>query len=353
MLSKLDIPLLFFFIVISFFSLVILFSLNLKEFEIQFLNFSLVCLLIFLGLKFNFKSFLSQKWFVSLFYIFSLFLLFITLFFHPIRGVRSWISFGSLHFQTSELLKISLLILYAFFFTKYHPEVSLLRTIFSSLFYLIIPSILIFFQPDFGAIIILTSIWLGFLFISGISLKRIFLGFLIFILMAYLSWFFLLASYQKQRIIGFIFPSKDVLGINYGTYQSKIAIGSAGFWGKGFKQGSQSHLGFLPLPSTDYIFPAFVEEWGIFGALILLIAYFGLIYRIAKIGIRSNSNWNKFICLGFIIILAVQIYLNLGSCLEFSPVVGVTLPFMSYGGSSFLVLGFILAIIFSINAFEF
>jgi len=348
---KLDLPLFIFFIIISFCSLITLYSLNFNQFKLQFVNFFLVLLFIFAGIKFNLRNFFSRKWFIYFFYIFSIILLFLTLFSLPIRGVRGWLNLGPFHFQSSELSKCALIFLYAFFFTKYHPEASLFKRLFSSFIYLTIPSILIFLQPDLGAAIILGGIWLGFLFVSGLYLKRVILGLFLFFLVFYLSWFFILAPYQKQRIIGFLFPSKDILGVNYGFYQSKIAIGSAGFLGKGFGQGSQSHLGFLPLSSTDYIFPAFVEEWGLLGAIILLFSYCGLVYRIVKIGKFSNSNWEKFVCLGMIIMLFIHIFLNLGSCLGFSPVVGVTLPFMSYGGSSFLTFGFLLSMIFSINAF--
>jgi len=171
------------------------------------------------------------------------------------------------------------------------------------------------------------------------------IGFLIFILIFSILWLTFLKPYQKERILGFISPNRDPLGINYNVIQSKIAIGSAGLFGKGFQQGTQSQLGFLPEAQTDFIFSAFVEEWGLIGGFLLFAAFLLIIFRIIKIGVKSKNNCAKFICLGAIIAFTLQFFFNIGSCLGLSPVVGITFPFFSYGGSSLLTNALLIGII--------
>jgi rod shape determining protein RodA len=157
-----------------------------------------------------------------------------------------------------------------------------------------------------------------------------------------------LKPYQKERIVAFLNPSYSPLKINYGVIQSKIAIGSAGFFGKGYGQGTQIQLGFLPAAATDFVYAAFIEEWGGLGGLLVLGAFVLMMLRIVKIGLESHNNIPKLICLGTVIMFLAQFVINVGSTLGLLPVIGVTFPFLSYGGSSILVNAMLIGIIQSI-----
>jgi rod shape determining protein RodA len=158
-----------------------------------------------------------------------------------------------------------------------------------------------------------------------------------------------LKPYHRARIVGFLYPDQNALGINYSAIQSKIAIGSAGFLGQGYGQGTQAQLGFLSEPSEDFIFAAFIEEWGVAGGIVIVAAFLFLIFQILRIGLLADENFEKFICLGAAIMLGVQFLLNTGSTTGLMPVIGVTFPFFSYGGSSMLANFFTISLVNSIR----
>ena len=326
-------------------SLISLLSTKPALFQIQLIWYILGFLIIFFAARINWRWLITQNWFLLSFYWLMVALLIITLFARPIRGAHSWLVLGPLRFQPSELAKISLILIFASFFSRRHLEVSLTKNIFTSLIYFLIPATLVALQPALGMAIIFFGIWFSFLIVSGLKWQRILASFLIFILVFSILWVTFLRPYQKERILGFIFPERNPLGTNYNVIQSKIAIGSAGLLGKGFQQGTQSQLGFLPEAQTDFIFSAFVEEWGLVGGFFLIAAFLLIIFRIIEIGVKSEGNCAKFICLGAVIALALQFFFNIGSCLGFSPVVGITFPFFSYGGSSLLTNALLIGII--------
>jgi len=167
------------------------------------------------------------------------------------------------------------------------------------------------------------------------------------LLIAALSWSFILKDYQKQRIISFIFPY-DYLGTSWSQNQTKIAIGSGQIIGQGLGQGSQVQYGFLPEPHTDFIFSVIAQEWGMFGVLALFIIYGFLVWRVLRIAVRSPSNFPRLFASGFAVVLISQFFINVGMNLSLLPVVGIYLPFISYGGSgligSFLALGILQSI---------
>ncbi len=274
------------------------------------------------------------------FYVFTLLLLVLTYFIAPsVRGARAWISLpglGGFKFQTSELTKLSLIILFSFFWAKAHIGIGHVKNLFKSFLYFIIPATLVLLQPDLGTVLIFFSIWFSYLLISGIKWKHLLAAFFIFLIAASLMWTGFLKDYQKERIMGLFYPEHDPLGINYNVIQAKIAIGSAGFLGKGFGEGTQVKLGFLPEAQTDFIFAAFIEEWGIFGAFLLIVAFIIMLLRIIKAGLTSENNFSRFFCLGSVIMFLTQFVLNTGSNLGILPVVGVSFPFLSYGGSNLL-----------------
>lgn len=297
------------------------------------------------------RPFMSYRWIIFGIYLVSLLLLALTLFVAPeVRGVRAWIPLGPLRFQTSEFAKIVLLMLLAYFFARRHVSIAHPGFILASFVYLLLPAALVFLQPDWGSALVFVGLWVGFLLLSGIRVRHLAVGAAALALLALISWQFLLAPYQRARIVGFLEPSYDPLGVNYSVIQAKIAIGSAGWWGKGFGQGTQAQLGFLTEPATDFALAAFIEEWGIVSGFILLLAFAVLLVRIVRIGWRARDNFGRFVCLGAALVFAIEFFLNAGSNVGLVPVVGVTFPLLSYGGSSLLTKFVLLGIIQGIHA---
>jgi len=312
----------------------------------QLVWYVMAFLVIISGGFFDWRWLGAQNWFRYGLYAFSIFLLVISRIQGGIvRGTTSWISFGAFQFEPSELVKLALIFIFAHFFSKHHIDAWRSKNILISLSYLVIPGILIITQPDFGGAFIIGSLWLGFFLMSGINIKRFLIGTFGVILLLVLMWVSFLKPYQKDRVVGFISPNADPLGVNYNVIQSKIAIGSAGLLGKGFGGGTQTQFQFLPESQTDFIFAAFVEEWGIIGGIVIIAAFFFIVYRIAGIGIRARDNYFKLICFGGGLFLVIHFFVNMGANLGFLPVAGVTFPFLSYGGSNLLTTGIIISII--------
>jgi len=229
-----------------------------------------------------------------------------------------------------------LILLLAKYFSKRHMEISAFKHIFVSGMYAGILGLLVLLQPDFGSAVTVFTIWAGMVFVSGISKKHIiFLG-LVVVASVASAWNFGFKEYQKQRIINFIHPLADVRGSGYNQYQAVIAVGSGQLWGKGVGYGTQSKLKFLPEYQTDFIFAAFAEEWGFVGTLILLILYGLLLARIIYIGLHGASNFEMLFSGGVLILFLSHIIVNVGMNMGLLPVTGITLPFMSYGGSHLL-----------------
>ncbi|PIT93035.1 MAG: hypothetical protein COU06_02125 [Candidatus Harrisonbacteria bacterium CG10_big_fil_rev_8_21_14_0_10_38_8] len=326
--------------------LVVLLSIS-KDLFIQ----QLISLLIGFGLilvlsYFDWRSLISHKWFIAGTYLFSILLLLITyLFAPPIRGVKSWLVLGPVQFQVSELAKLSIILLLAYFFSREHIGIARFSTMIRPIIYFLIPAFLIFLQPDMGTVVILSGIFVGFLLISGLKGKHILIGLIALSVLGFAGWNGILEDYQRERVIGLFQPEYDPLGVNYSTIQSKIAIGSGGVVGKGFNQGTQIQLGFLPEASTDYIFSSVVEEWGLVGGVLIIGLFSLMIVRIILIGYSSESNFYRFISLGAVMMFLVQFAINMGSALALLPVIGVTFPFLSYGGSSLIVNAVIIGVI--------
>ncbi len=299
----------------------------------------------------NIDRLLQHRWMVLGIYLFALLLLVITYFVAPvIHGTRSWIVLGDLQVQPSEFMKIALIVLLSSFFAVRHVVIAHLGIILTSFLYFLIPAVLILLQPDVGTVLVLFGIWFSYLLLSGLPWKHVLVAFLIFALLLVVAWNFgLLADHQKSRIIGLFNPGEDLLGINYSVAQSKIAIGSAGFLGKGFGQGTQVQMGFLPEAQTDFIFAAFVEEWGFLGGTILIAGFIYFLYRVLKIGIQSSNNFARFISLGVFAMLALHFVINMGSILGLLPVIGIGLPLISYGGSNLLTVAVLLGILQSVS----
>jgi len=331
-------------------SLIVLSAISLHFFLLQIIWVALGAGIVLVFLYIDWRSIFNSRWLVWGFYGVSLFLLGLALFAAPvIRNTRSWLVLGPFTLQPVELMKVALILLYANYFSKRHIAVARWWNILATFFFFVLPAAIAVKLPDLGSAVIFFSIWFGFLLLSGLPPRRTFAALAIFILTAGFIWAYVLKDYHRARIVGFLDPQQNALGINYSVTQSKIAIGSSGFLGKGYGQGMQTQLGFLSEPSEDFIFAALIEEWGLLGGLLVIGAFLFLIFQVLRVGSLADENFEKFICLGVAIMFGVQFLLNTGSTTGLTPVVGVTFPFLSYGGSSMMANFFMLALVNSIR----
>ena len=255
---------------------------------------------------------------------------------HISKGAQSWFSFGGVSFEPADLAKLAIIILLAKYFSKRHIEIANIRHIFISGFYTLVVFLFVLFQPDFGSALIIFLIWFGLILLSGISKKHLFIVFVSGLVAFGALWGFVLHDYQKSRVINFIHPLADIRGTGYNAYQSTIAVGSGELTGKGIGYGTQSKLSFLPEYQTDFIFPAYAEEWGFLG-VILLFSLFGiLLWRIVRTAYYGATNFEILFGCGVAIMFASHFLVNVGMSIGVMPVTGITFPFMSYGGTNLL-----------------
>jgi rod shape determining protein RodA len=252
------------------------------------------------------------------------------------KGAQSWFNFGAFAFQPVDFVKVVLVVLLAKYFSRRHIEIANVRHILVSGLYTFILFLLVFLQPDFGSAIIIFLIWFSMVLISGISKKHLLIVFLTGIIAFCGLWFFVFKDYQKARIVSFINPLTDLSGAGYNAYQSTIAVGSGQIWGKGVGLGSQSKLKFLPEYETDFIFAAFSEEWGFVGVIILFSLYGLVFWRIIYISKRGATNFETLYGLGLLSVFLSHFVIHVGMNIGLLPVTGITMPFMSYGGSHML-----------------
>ncbi len=304
-------------------------------FNKQIIFFAIAIFMAFMASFFDWRFFRQNPYFILVAYFICVILLAGLFFLAPeTRGIKGWYKFGFSSLDPIEPMKIILTILLAKYFSMRHIEMYKLRHIFLSCLYTLLPTILIFFQPNFGSAMILVALWIGILIISGIKLRHFLILCLVMILTLSVAWLFLLKDYQKSRMISFFAPQAEPLGMGWNQTQAKIAIGSGGLLGKGFTNGSQSVYGFLPESHTDFIFSAIAEEFGFVGISVLLILFLVLLWRIIRICFLAESNFPRLFASGIAIILFFHIVINVGMNLGVLPVIGISLPLVSYGGSN-------------------
>lgn len=290
----------------------------------------------FITSRFEYR-FLKQTRVVVILYSVSLVILALLLILgHVSKGAQSWFNFGGFSFQPSDLMKLVLTIVLAKYFSRRHIEIANVRHVIVSAIYTAIPFVLILLQPDLGSALVLGAIWFGLVLISGISKKHLFSVIAVVAIAFTLSWNFVFKPYQKARIVNFIYPLQDIRGSGYNAYQSTIAVGSGGLYGKGVGYGTQSRLNFLPEYKTDFIFAAYAEEWGFIGAVLLLIFYSIILYKLAYYALVADSTFESLFTYGVLIWFFVHIVVNIGMNVGIMPVTGIPLPLMSYGGSHLL-----------------
>ncbi len=289
---------------------------------------------------------------VTLFSIFSILLIALFIFGHISNGAKSWFSLGGFSFQPSDMMKIVVVLMLAKYFSRRHVEIDNFKHIFISGLYAFVPFILVFFQPDFGSAITILFIWIGMTLVSGISRKYFLILTSIGVIVFICLWSFVFHQYQKERIMNFVNPMHDIHGTGYNIYQSTIAVGSGQLVGKGVGFGTQSRLKFLPEYQTDFIFAAFVEEWGFVGAMLLFLLLGLIIWRILHISLLGATNFEILYGLGLSIFFMSHFIVNIGMNIGIMPVTGITLPFMSYGGSHLLTEFMGLGILMGMNRYS-
>lgn len=251
-------------------------------------------------------------------------------------GSKSWIRFGGIGIQPSEIVKIGFIITFSKLCSKYGDELNKPKNMFKLLMHAGLIMGLIMLQPDFGTTMVFIVIFAGILFVAGLSYKYIIAAGASVAIAIPLVWNFFLANYQKNRIRVLFDPESDPLGSGYHVMQSKIAIGSGGVFGKGFGQGTQTQLDFLPVKHTDFIYSVIGEELGIIGAMIVVLLLFAIVMRCLYVAKKSKDKFGMYICVGVACMFLAHIFENVGMCIGIMPVTGIPLPFFSYGGSSII-----------------
>ena len=253
------------------------------------------------------------------------------------KGAQRWLDLGFVRFQPSELLKLAVPMMVAWFIARSTLPPTL-STIVYSFILVVLPTILIAKQPDLGTSLLIASSGIFAIFLAGMSWKLIGILTLLASAFAPIMWFFLMQDYQKQRVLTFLNPESDPLGSGYHIIQSKIAIGSGGIDGKGWLQGTQSQLEFLPERHTDFIFAVFSEEFGLIGVMWLLAIYLYIIAVGLLIASRAQDAYSKLLAGSITLTFFVYVFVNMGMVSGLLPVVGVPLPLVSYGGTSMVTL---------------
>ncbi|HAH70233.1 MAG TPA: rod shape-determining protein RodA [Succinivibrionaceae bacterium] len=264
------------------------------------------------------------------------------------KGAQRWLNLGFIRVQPSEIFKVVMPLTIAAFLSRAPLPPRTLNTVLASAI-LGAPTALILMQPDLGTAGLVAVSGFIAIFIAGLSWWWIILGMLLAAAALPVMWNFVLHDYQKQRVLTLLDPSSDPLGAGYHIIQSKIAIGSGGIYGKGFLQGSQSQLDFLPEPHTDFIFAVLSEETGLIGFTILMGLYAVILWRCIVITLHSSENFNRILTGAFTFTFMFYIFVNIGMVSGILPVVGVPLPFVSYGGTAMITLSISFGIIMSLH----
>ena len=288
-----------------------------------------------------------------MFYLFCLFALIVVLFFGiTASGSKRWVNLYFLNLQPSELMKIAIIVCFSRYYHRIQSsDIQSFRYLLMPIILLIVPCYLVIMQPDLGTSILIAGSGIFVIWIAGLNIKYfVYSGLLLLVSFPFVVS--ILKPYQKSRILTFFNPDRDPLGAGYQIIQSKIAIGSGGFFGKGYLKGTQSYLEFLPEKHTDFIFTLFSEEFGFLGSIILIFLYILLIYRVTSIGFFTRSIFSKLYCFGFASAIFLYVFVNVSMVLGLLPIVGAPLPIMSYGGSSMLSIMLGLSIVMSCKIYN-
>ena len=251
------------------------------------------------------------------------------------HGAKRWLDLGVINFQPSELMKIALPLFLGSIYHHYQKNISI-KAHTLSIIAIVIPFLIIHNQPDLGTAIMIVASGITIIFLAGLPWKLIFSSIFLCLVSAPFIWNTLL-DYQKNRILALLDPTKDPYGSGYHSLQSIIAIGSGGFFGKGWGNSSQSNLNFLPETTTDFIFSVFAEEFGFFGIILIFLLYSFIFYRCFTLTSKMQNTFSRLVAASLSVSLFVAIFVNIGMICGIVPIVGIPLPFISYGGTSMVV----------------
>lgn len=297
--------------------------------QLTYLGFSLVGFVVLSLIDYR-----IWKSYSGLLYLTGVVLLILVLFFGSnIRGTSGWFKLGFFNVQPVELMKLFLIISLAKYFSQVGSNQLRLHSVLVSFAYTAIPAFLAAKQPDMGSAMVMVVIWFGMLFFAGLKKKYVFVLAVLGILIAVFGWGVVLNDYQQQRIQTFLNPETDPLGSGYNVIQSMVAVGSGGVHGKGIGHGSQSQLNFLPEKHTDFIFATIAEESGLIGVSLVLGMLWLLLLRMKKTADNSKDFFGRLVVGGVMIMIFFQTFVNIGMNVGIMPIAGLSLPFLSYGGS--------------------
>lgn len=336
--KKLDITLISAVVLLAGYGLLILYGLSSKT-NIESFNMQLVW--FFIGLLFmsviGVLSFHQLKHYVIPVYVVNVLLMLLVLLIgHSAQGASRWLQIGFLRIQPSEFAKLVVIIALASFLAD-RKGILASNDLVKSFSLVLLPVLLVFAQPDLGTAIVITVIWLGAILVAGVKPTHLLIIFIIGILIiGFALKFHVLKEYQINRLLVFINPNLDTKNTGYNLLQSKIAVGSGGFLGKGLFSGTQTNLSFIPSANTDFIFSVLGEKLGFFGASVLLILYFVLISRTIKIALTADNYFGSLLALAIATMWLFQAFVNIGMTVGIMPITGIPLPFISYGGSALL-----------------
>ncbi|MFT8211490.1 MAG: peptidoglycan glycosyltransferase MrdB [Symbiopectobacterium sp.] len=289
-----------------------------------------------------------EGWAPYLYIVCVILLIMVDVFGQISKGAQRWLDLGFIRFQPSEIAKIAVPLMVARFINRDMCPPSLKNTGIA-LILIFLPTLLVAAQPDLGTSILVAASGLFVLFLAGMSWRLIAVALVLVAAFIPVLWFFLMHDYQRARVMMLLDPESDPLGAGYHIIQSKIAIGSGGLSGKGWLQGTQSQLEFLPERHTDFIFAVLAEELGLIGVLVLIAMYLFVIMRGLVIAANAQTSFGRVMVGGLILILFVYVFVNIGMVSGILPVVGVPLPLISYGGSALVVLMAGFGIVMSIH----
>jgi rod shape determining protein RodA len=263
-------------------------------------------------------------------------LIYLLIFGRSIGGSKSWIKIAGISLQPSEFAKIACILLLAYYFSELEEVKLKFKDLLIPGAIIAIPVMLTILQPDLGTALTFVPIFFGLCFIVGVPWRVLLILLLVLIVIFSLGWFIFFKDYQKARLLNFLNSSSNQQQGNYQLIQSKIAVGSGGFWGKGFLLGSQSQLRFVPAQSTDFIFSVLAEEFGFIGSCVVLLLYLILLLRATDSAAKASDRLGIFIISGFISLFLFHLIVNIGMIIGSMPITGIPLPLLSSGGSSLL-----------------
>lgn len=300
----------------------------------QFFWIIISFIILFLFLSIDYKTILIYS---PYFYIVSIVILGGLLLLGRFEGgVRSWIKFPFFRVQPSEITKIMVILILTYVFSEFKMEsLSRAKGVLGGTI-IALPVMLVALQPDLGTALSYVPIFLASLILAGLKRKTIIFLLILTVLIGFIGWDFALKDYQKERLKTLVFPGQDPLGSGYHILQSKIAIGSGGLLGKGYKEGTQSQLRFLPARHTDFIFSVIGEEFGFIGVVIVMSFYFFLLLRLFQSIGKSRDRAGVYIIFMVAVMIAAQFFVNVMMVVGLFPITGIPLPLLSYGGSSLL-----------------